>query len=486
MKAPRALWALTALVLVTGCSQQQPAARTAAAGAGPWSACGDLPDGGDGGRFDCAVLDVPVDYAKPGGDTLQLALVRQKATGHRLGSLVIDTGGAGVDALVLTAAAYRDLGRHYDLIGYDARGTGRSAPVSCRTDRQTDADRALDTSPDTAAEAAALIDRQRDYVHGCQAQAGAVLPYIDTAAQARDLEAIRATLGEDELSFLGASHGALVGAAYAHRFPTRVGRFVLDGPTDPRAATREVALAQATALQRTLTDYTAACRPTAGASCLPLPAVTSLLAGLDAHPLPAGNGRTLTQGLAQTGLIAALQSQANWPALTVALDHARHGDGATLLAFADDYAGRDGNGAYSNTAAAGTAVACADSTRRYTEQDVRQALPAFQSASPVFGSALAWSLIRCTGWPVHGDPAGQDISAPQAPRMLVLATTGDPAAPYAGAAAFTRELGGPGRLLTLDGDGHGAYDSGDPCVRKAVEAYLLHGDLPGPGCPNGR
>ncbi|WP_207944375.1 alpha/beta hydrolase [Actinomadura rubrisoli] len=161
-------------------------------------------------------------------------------------------------------------------------------------------------------------------------------------------------------------------------------------------------------------------------------------------------------------------------------------DGTILLALADLQNGRRDDGTYTNLGAANTAITCADGTDRYTPDDVRRLLPRFRNASPAFGASMAWGLLRCTGWPVRGDDAAREVSAPSAAPILVVGNTGDPATPYAWAPALTRELGGRAALLTLQGEGHGAYDTGDPCVRRAVDTYLLEGTLPPTGTTCGR
>jgi hypothetical protein len=185
--------------------------------------------------------------------------------------------------------------------------------------------------------------------------------------------------------------------------------------------------------------------------------------------------------------MAALYSKKLWPVLRNGLTEAAQAeDGSTLLALADLQLGRRPDGRYTNSMAANTAITCADTPERRTAGDARRLLPRFTKASPVFGPTMAWGLLQCTGWPVQGDGEAGQVSAPGAPPILVVGTTGDPATPYAWAPALTRELGGKATLLTLKGEGHGAYDSGSGCVRKVVDAYLLEGEIPRSGTVCGR
>ncbi|TDC09754.1 alpha/beta hydrolase [Actinomadura bangladeshensis] len=441
----------------------------------------------------CATLRVPLDYARPSGATIGIALIRVPATDrrHRIGSLLFNfggPGGAGVDALAQVAGEYAALRTRYDLIGFDPRGVGRSTAVRCVDGRRMDVLAAMDDSPDTPAEETALTDARAGYARSCSARSGGLLPHVGTVNAARDMEMIRIALGDGRLRYFGVSYGTRLGGVYAHQFPGSVGRAVLDGAVDTRIGGADLALQQAAAFQRALGDFAAACARLGRKTC-PLgtdrasvtASVGRILAGLDRRPLATSSGRELTQSLGTTGVAAALYSRDAWPYLAQGLvDAVKRRNGSLLLMLADAQNGRAEDGTYSNLSAANTAITCADTTDRYTAADVRRLLPKFRGASPVFGASMAWSLLQCTGWPARGDGAAREVSAPSAAPILVVGNTGDPATPYAWAPALVRELGGRAVLLTLRGEGHGAYDTGDPCVREAVDAYLLHGRLPAP------
>lgn len=164
------------------------------------------------------------------------------------------------------------------------------------------------------------------------------------------------------------------------------------------------------------------------------------------------------------------------------VDEADGGNGALLLALADSLNGRQADGHYDNLMAANTAINCADSKQRFTADQTMAKLSEFRSASPVFGDYLAWGLMSCTGWPVAGAWETPDVSAPGAAPVLVIGNTGDPATPYAGAKAMADALGkGVGVQMTYEGQGHGAYNSGNACVQKTVGDYLLDGKVPAAG-----
>lgn len=468
-----------------------------------WGPCKGLPSPQPGqpapaSGFDCANVRVPLDYSKPQGETISLALIRTKATepGRRIGSLVFNfggPGGSGVETFAQAANGYKALGTRYDLVSFDPRGVGRSDPVTCIDDKQMDELSAMDSSPDDAAEERAYTDEQKAYDQVCETKSGKVLPYVGTLSAARDMDVIRGALGDKQLHYFGISYGTWLGGNYAHQLPKNVGRAVLDGAVDTKISTVDLDLQQAAAFQRALGNFGTACAKLGPQSC-PLGtdsaavvgAVGKLLNDLDSDPLPTQSGRKLTQSLGSTGVAAALYSKQLWPVLAQGLSEAvEGGEGTTLLALADLQQGRGDDGHYNNLIAANTAISCADTTDRYTVDDVKKNLPRFQNASSVFGQSMAWSLLQCTDWPVKGDDDAKEVSAPDAAPIVVVGNTGDPATPYAWAPALTRELGGDASLLTLKGEGHGAYDTGDPCVQKNVNAYLLDGKVPpnGSTCP---
>lgn len=476
-----------------------PSVGTIAAQKPTWTDCKNLPQRQPGAPeppsgFRCGTVKVPLDYDKPSGDTIDLALIRFPATekSGRIGSLLFNFGGPGgdgVDSLYQAYGDYKALNTRYDLIGFDPRGVGRSAPVTCVDARKMDQLAASEGSPDNAAEEKRLLQEITGFARACETRSGRVLPYVGTINAARDMDLVRAALGDAKLHYFGISYGTWLGGSYAHQYPGNVGRAVLDGAVDTEISEIDLGLQQAAAFQRALGDFAKNCASRGAALC-PLGAdgpaivesVRKLLDDLDAKPLPTSSDRELTQSLAATGVAAALYSKEAWPALVQGLTEAtRLKRGTILLMLADLLNGRRNDGTYTNLHAANTAIGCADGTARYTAADVHRELPRFRNASPVFGTWMAWGLLACTDWPVKGNDAAGEVSAPSAAPILVIGNTGDPATPYAWAPALTKELGGKATLLTLKGEGHGAYNTGDQCVQKAVHAYLLDGKVPAKG-----
>ncbi|MFB7670004.1 alpha/beta hydrolase [Kitasatospora purpeofusca] len=457
--------------------------------------------GGDGSApgapWECATLKAPLDYTKPDGQTIDLALVRAVATGTdgqpRIGSLIYNfggPGGSGVATLPALAKDYADLNARYDLVSFDPRGVGNSAGVRCLDDTATDASAAVDGSPDDQAETTALDAANSAWTAACEQNSGAVLPHVDTVSAARDLDLMRQVLGDAKLHYFGISYGTELGGVYAHQYPGNVGHLVMDAVVDPTKDPVQSALGQAKGFQLALENFMKACAAQAGPSCPTgqggdegTRRITDLLNGLDTAPLPTDSNRRLTQDLAVTGIAAALYNPNTWNALSIGLQEAMQGGtGTTLLALADAYSGRDRQGHYSNQSAANRAISCADDRSRYTAADVQGLLPTFRQASPVFGDFTAWGLTSCTGWPVQGSADLPEVSAAGSAPIVVIGNTGDPATPYEGAGAMARQLGaGVGVQVTLQGQGHGGYDSGNACLKQVVDQYLLADQVPTEG-----
>lgn len=451
-----------------------------------WNRC-KAPEGksAPGSAWRCATVRVPLDYTKPDGDTIRIALIRKEARdkGRRLGSMLFNfggPGGSGVSILPRAAGSYGKLNTRYDLVGFDPRGVAGSAGVRCRSDQeQEDANRKVDMTPDTAAEEAAFMKDGADFGAGCERRSGKVLPFVGTTNAARDMDLIREVLGDRKLTYFGMSYGTELGGTYAHLFPANVGRTVLDAVVDPTADTVGHARNQATGFQRALDNYLKdrGQDPKAGTR-----RIARLLARIDRNPLPTGTSRELNESLAITGIVMPLYSKGNWPYLTRALDEAEGGRGSLLLQLADSYNGRDGKGRYDTESHSQRAISCADSRARPTAAEAKALLPEFEKLSPVFGAFLAWDTAGwCSDWPVKGEHDTPEARAPGAGPVLVVGTTGDPATPYEGARKMTDELGrGVGVMLTNKGEGHGAY-GGNTCVTSTVDTYFLDGKVPADG-----
>ncbi|MGW2087078.1 alpha/beta hydrolase [Streptomyces sp. NPDC001880] len=461
----------------------------------PAQGSGTAPSPLPGGTpWECAFMRAPLDYAKPTGETIRLELIRARAKHQdkRIGSLIFNFGGpgaSGVATLPAFGTDYDKLRARYDLVSFDPRGVGRSDGVKCETDKQLDARYEIDGTPDTPEEVNTFVNGTKTFAAACEKNSGTQLPYVGTTDAARDMDLMRKVLGDKKLYYFGISYGTQLGGVYAHLFPNNVGRSVLDAVIDPTQNFEQTALGQASGFQLALDNFTKDCADRGDACRLPgansqevEQGISDLLDRLEKQPIEGLGSRQLTETLATTGIAAALYSKETWPLLEQGVDEADGGNGALLLALADSLNGRSDNGQYDNSMAANTAINCADSKQRFTTDQTEAKLPEFRSASKIFGNYLGWALMTCTGWPVPGAWISPDVSAPGAAPILVVGNTGDPATPYGGAKAMTDALGkGVGVEVTYEGQGHGAYNSGNACVQQTVDGYLLNGRIPAAG-----
>lgn len=445
-----------------------------------WSACGSN---------ECGLLQVPIDYTSPGDGTITVAVERAPATGDRIGSLVVNPGGPGApgtdvatDADSYFAPALREA---YDIVGFDPRGTGESDPVDCLSDEELDAYVAADPDPDTDEEAEEYAETQDDFWEGCVENSDALVGHVSTVEAARDMDVLRAVLGEDQLDYFGFSYGTRLGATYAELFPEQVGRFVLDGAVDPSLTTLEGSLSQAAGFETALRAYLADCVD--GGDCFlgdsveeGLDTISGLLEEIDAEPLPTDDERDLEIGNAFYGLVTPLYAKENWPYLDQGLQEALDGDGSTLLFLSDFYGSREGGDYTDNSLEAISVINCTDDPFAVAPEEVPDYYDRFEEASPTFGRVFAWGLVACDGIPFEAAEPQPEIDGSGAAPIVVIGTTRDPATPYEEAVAMAEQLES-GVLVSRDGDGHTAYNRGNACIDDAVHAYLVDGEVPEDG-----
>jgi pimeloyl-ACP methyl ester carboxylesterase len=448
-----------------------------------WSGCDD----GD----QCARLTVPLDYLRPEGRTIRLYLLKVPASGSRIGSLVVNPGGPGAAGTSYAQGGSTYFGdpllQHYDIVGFDPRGTGRSSPVDCLDDQRFNAYLSSDPDPTTPAQIATFRRLQLSLARGCSRTSGALAAHVSTVESARDMDILRATLGERRLSYFGASYGTKLGATYAQLFPQRVGRFVLDGAVDPRLGTRASSLQQAAGFQRAFDAYAANCVQSSVGCFLgksvsaARQTVSDLLEAVARRPLPTADGRELTAGNAFYGIAVTLYDRGYWILLSSALRSALGGDGTELMKLADAYAQRNADGTFqSNFLEAFYDISCLDDPYSIPYSKVPAQFTAFDKASPVFGRVYAWGLTACDGFTPRADERPPVIHAAGAQPIVVIGTTRDPATPYRWAMALARQLDS-GILVSRNGDGHTGYHHGNACVDHAVDDYLVAGVAPPTG-----
>jgi pimeloyl-ACP methyl ester carboxylesterase len=439
----------------------------------------------------CATLQVPLDYRLPRGGTIGLALLKVPAAdpGRRIGSLVVNPGGPGVPGTDYAANAQRVLREPlldaYDVVGFDPRGAGASDPVDCLSDAQLDDYLASDPDPDTPAEVASYAGWVDALGRGCQQRSGVLAAHVTTVEAARDMDVLRAALGESALTYLGASYGTKLGATYADLFPDKVGRLVLDGAVDLSLGSRDLGLQQAAGFETALRAYVQHCLDEA--DCFlgdsvdaGVGTIRQLVDSIDARPLPTAGERELEVGNAVYGIVMPLYSRSLWSVLDRALQAGLEGDGTLLLQVADLYNSRGAHGYTDNSVEANYAIDCLDDPAAISADQVPAAVPDFEAASPTFGRIFAWGLTGCGGARVRSTEPARVVRGAGAPPIVVVGTTRDPATPYAWAVALADQLES-GVLVSRDGDGHTGYNEGSECVDEAVEGYLVDGTVPRDG-----
>ena len=271
---------------------------------------------------------------------------------------------------------------------------------------------ALDGVLDDPQEKAAAIQADKDFAAGCQQLSGKVLPFVDTVSAARDMDVMRAALGDDKLTYLGFSYGTYLGEHYAHLFPTHIRALVLDAVLDPSLSADDLNISQAAAFQQNLDAFLANCNAhrTAAPRCAfaqtgdPASKIDALMQRLDTTPLPVGN-RQLTRAMFETAVAAELYDQASWPDLDLGLTQADKGQGSLLMSFADSYLKRKPNGTYDNEIEANYAVNCLDHPAPTDLSTYDKLASAYAQASPFFGPSFQYSNLPCAYWPAK--PTGQ-------------------------------------------------------------------------------
>ena len=437
--------------------------------------------------FECARLQVPLDYDDLGGETVQIAVLRVPARGDEpAGSLVLNPGGpggSGVMAAALTSVSLAEspITEAFHLVGFDPRGVGATVPaIDCFTDAEADTG-AVPTSavgsvaPITEEYTRELFDRCAEGSGGAQALAN-----VGTRDVVRDMDILREALGEEKLSYLGQSYGTRLGAVYAETFPDNVRAMVLDGAIDPRQGTFERRVYAYTGFQRAFEQLAAFCAEQPDCPLGPDPGqatrvLQDTLRPLLDEPLPALNGFELTFDAATAGIISGLYASQAWPAIIAGIAEVRAGRGDTLVALGHAFAGRASDGRWSNFGEAVFAINCVDEQRLTPEQtaDLRVAVV---EAAPFLDPGInlrEGARDGCEAWPFEptlGIPYAEDVQG--LPPTLVVSITGDPSTPYDGGFRLAEALGSA--VLTVEGQQHTVVMAGtSECVDEIAAAYLI-------------
>jgi pimeloyl-ACP methyl ester carboxylesterase len=448
--------------------------------------------------FECADALVPRNYANPHGPKYRVALTRLLAQDpvRRIGPLFFNFGGPGGGAVAALQAfgaqAFATLNERFDLVGFDPRGTGSSeAPIDCHVDQESEGLYAKPFMTPLNLDVDFWTARAQNLVDACVSENGDVLAIAATANVARDMDMLRAALGEEKLSYLGFSYGTFLGATYAALFPHHYRALVLDGGLDPDAYINrpsEALRAQTAGFERALDRFFEACAADP-AACLdfggddPHLAFDQLVDDANLSPIAVpGSDRPLDGDDIVFATSSLLYSKFAWPFLAEALSSVQNGDPTLMKLVADSSYGRNDDGTYS------------PSTDRYFALGATEQAYAPDRDRFLVDGYSAWAeydhFFFNTGYtelplglfPVHstGVFRGPFVASPDAPTILVVGTTYDPATPYRGTRELARQLGNA-RLLTMLGDGHTAYGGNSACIDSAVESYLTDGTLPDVG-----
>ena len=441
-----------------------------------------------GDSLDCGELKVPVDYSAPKGKTMSIAMARHRATSKdRIGSLLINPGGPGgggreflLSLVVDAPKAFGSVIDRFDIIGFDPRGVGGSGQVVCVSDRVLDEIYTIDITPETPEERAASDALDDKFDAGCLSKYGrAGLLALSTENTARDMDTIRQSVGDRGLSFFGVSYGTYLGATYASLFPNNVRALVLDGAYDPAgqdlATQSEISLS---GREDSFRNWAKWCETS------PLCAFgeggrvdarwLALRATLDKTPAKGKNGREANQGvfMAATG-ISLYSRDFGWIALGSALKAAEAGDGELTLQLADSAYGRNPNGTFDGRIQAGGIISCSSGISPPPAADPGDALRRIRAAGPHFAIDVDENDLTDNGCGrLPEGPKAKGFSYTGSAPILVIGGTNDPATPFVWATKMAGELGANARLLTYDGEGHGAVLDSTCAARHAASLLV--------------
>ena len=429
----------------------------------------------DCGRATCTRVTVPLDYAKPEGDTIALSV--RRIGSPDLPQLVLNPGGPGSEgtqfAQNIASSLDPAVTAAFTPVGFDPRGTGDSAPVRCFTGRSANTWLRTDLTPDTMAEQVRYMTAAAKISPACQRFSPTIAPYIGTENTVRDMDIIRGALGSEKLNWLGFSYGTSLGTRYAELFPRNVGRMVLDGAVDPSLNAMELSQGQSAGFQRAIKRFD---RKYPGSIAF----INTLLASLDSVPMKTDGLQKLAQSEASTAIFLSMYNTSFWPPLHDALAAAKKGDGTELQELS--YYANDQTGPTtfsSNSISAFISINCWDFPQTPARKGLVRSADRFakRASVPELAMAMSWGNAPCSTWFDHSlirpAPANTSTTAP----ILVVGTTFDPATPISWARSLNKQLH-TSSLLTYVGDGHTAYLSGNECVDRVVDQFLLTGVPP--------
>ena len=475
----------------------------------------DCTDDATGTAFKCATVTVPLDYDHPQGKTITVALKKLPSTSPSpRGSVFLNPGGpggSGISLIEAQAELYKsgDLSEvlaTYDVIGFDPRGVGQSTPITCWSPEDVQAilagqAEAPSPSLSTPGSAADIVAQGSREAAVCQkyTEVPEILDHMDTRSVARDMDVMRALVGDKDLNYLGTSYGTYLGAVYTELFPDNIGRVVLDSAMDPTLSRQEASEDGAAAKEQSLRTYIESQQgqagfPLSGTTEEAIAQLASFLDGLDANPLAVSNSReTLNRAKAVDAIGAlAVSSPDKWPLLTEGLTQAMNTHDGTALA-------RNAASVSSNSVPPPTtekqvveqlnffyaelANICLDFPGTGNEATWDAALASYRHDYPVFHSTLPQTDAFCHGWGHTSKTKAVDVDVEATNPVLVIGILHDPQTPYPWSKALVSRIRNS-HLLSVDMYGHGATGS-NACTSAKVSDFLVNGTLPSDGevCP---
>jgi len=476
---------IAASSLLAGCSddvQQNIPPESAIA----WTDCG--------GGFECANFEVPYDHDAPDGRVFTLPLIRRPARipEKRIGSLLLNPGGPGGSGVATVKASWiampQSIGERFDLVGFDPRGQAGSSPrIDCLDDLAPLI--ALDLTPNDAAELQSIEEETTAFIAGCEQRSGDWLPYVGTDNTIRDMDLLRAALGDEKLTYLGFSYGTFLGTMYANAFPDRVRALVLDAALDPSLDGVTFIEGQARGFEAELEAFFDDCA--ANQACAfysggdPRGAYDAILAAIEMAPMPAmGTNRFVGPGEFSYAVSAPLYRPGQWKKLAEALALASSGNGAGLLSLSDGYVERGKDGSYGDSLEVYYGVLSVDAPFPKDAAIYESLTKKLEVETPRLGAYFPFTAYPSGQWPVASWRMPGPIAADGAAPILVVGSTSDPATPYAWGVSLAKQLSS-GVMLTREGHGHVSFLRGNTCIDTAVTDYLVDLKVPTDGtvCP---
>ena len=469
----------------------------------------DCTDDATGTAFQCATVTVPLDYDNPQGQTITVALKKLPSTSSSpRGSVFLNPGGpggSGISLIESNAELYKsgDLSEvlaNYDVIGFDPRGVGQSTPITCWTPEDVQAILAgqaeVPFSPLTPGSAADIVTQGSREAAACQehTEVPEILDHMDTRSVARDMDVMRALVGDKDLNYLGYSYGTYLGAVYTELFPDNIGRVVLDSAMDPTMARQDPMEGDAAAGEQSLRTYIESQQgqagfPLSGTTDAAVAQLATFLDGLDADPLTvSGSGTPLNRAKAVDAISKLVTTSPDkWPLLTEGLTQAMNAhDGSALKANADAVSGNSAPPTTEKQVVEQlqglkvfSANRCLDFPDTGNEASWDTALASYRHDYPVFHSALPQTDAFCHGWGHTSKTKAVDVDVEATNPMLVIGILHDPNTPYPWSQALVSRIRNS-HLLSVDMYGHGATGR-NACTSAKVSDFLVNGTLPSNG-----